>query len=135
MIKLNTEYFNSPYYFYLKDKGDKIAIYYSVSNTITESRDNDEVIVVDKDVFEDIQKVISNIMKSGKKLSKEYVHKLLDKKSKSFIKQLISFGIDRRLFKFSFRSSGVGLLNIILVIALIFIFFIILSSLLLVFLI
>ena len=83
MIKLNTEYFNSPYYFYLKDKGDKIAIYYSVSNTITESRENDEVIIVDKDVFEDIQKIISNIIKSGKKLSKEYVHKLLDKKSKS----------------------------------------------------
>jgi hypothetical protein len=67
MIKLNTEYFNSPYYFYLKDKGDKIAIYYSVSNTITESRENDEVIVVDKEVFEDIQKIISNIIKSGKK--------------------------------------------------------------------
>jgi hypothetical protein len=54
MVKLNTEYFNSPYYFYLKDKGDKVAIYYSVSNTITESRKNDDVIIVDKSVFEDI---------------------------------------------------------------------------------
>lgn len=83
MIKLNEEYFQRPYYFYLKDKGDKIAVYYSVSNTIVESRKNDDVIVVDKDVFEDIQKVINNILKSGKKLSKEFVHKLLDSKAKS----------------------------------------------------
>ena len=83
MINLNEEYYQSPYYFYLKDKGDKIAVYFAVENTINESRKNDEVIVVDKEVFQDIQKVISNIIKSGKKLSKDYVHKLLDKKAKS----------------------------------------------------
>lgn len=83
MIKLNEEYFESPYYFFCKEKGNKIAIYYSVANTISESRKNDDVIVVDKEVFKDIQKVISKIINSGKKLSKEYVHKLLDSKSKS----------------------------------------------------
>ena len=83
MVKLNSEYFNSPYYFYLKDKGDKVAIYYSVSDTLTESRKNDDVIVVDKSIFEDMQKVIASILKSGKKLSKAYVHKLLDSKAKS----------------------------------------------------
>ena len=83
MIKLNEEYYQSPYYFYLKDKGDKIAVYFAVENTITESRKNDEVVVVDKEIFNDIQKVIANILKSGKKLSKNYVHKILDSKSKS----------------------------------------------------
>lgn len=83
MIQLNEEYFQSPYYFYLKDKGDKIAVYFAVENTINESRKNDEVVVVDKEIFNDIQKVIANILKSGKKLSKSYVHKLLDKKAKS----------------------------------------------------
>lgn len=83
MIQLNEEYFQNPYYFYLKDKGDKIAVYFSVGNTLSESRKNDEVIVVDKEVFNQIQKVISNILKSGKKLSKEYIHKLLDSKAKS----------------------------------------------------
>jgi hypothetical protein len=83
MIKLNEEYFQTPYYFYLKDKGDKINVYFAVEDTISESRRNDEVIVVDKEVFNDIQKVISGILKSGKKLSKQYVHKLLDKKAKS----------------------------------------------------
>ena len=83
MIKLNEEYFNSPYYFFCKDKGNKIAIYFSVSNTISESRKYDEVIVVDKEIFKDIQKIISNILNSGKKLSKQYIHKLLSSKSKS----------------------------------------------------
>jgi hypothetical protein len=83
MIKLNEEYFNSPYYFFCKDKGNKIAIYFSVSNTISESRKNDDVIVVDKEIFKDIQKIISNILNSGKKLSKQYIHKLLSSKSKS----------------------------------------------------
>jgi hypothetical protein len=83
MIGLNQEYFQTPYYFFLKDKGDKIAVYYSVSDTITESRKTDDVIVVDKEVFEEIQKVISKILNSGKKLTKEFVHNLLDKKAKS----------------------------------------------------
>lgn len=83
MIKLNEEYFQTPYYFYLKDKGDKINVYFAVEDTISESRKNDEVVVVDKEVFNDIQKVISGILKSGKKLSKQFVHKLLDKKAKS----------------------------------------------------
>jgi hypothetical protein len=71
-----------PYYFFLKEKGDKIAVYYSVSNTLAESRREDDVIEVDKEVFEEMQKLISKILKSGKKLSKEQVHKLLDSKSK-----------------------------------------------------
>ena len=83
MIGLNQEYFQTPYYFFLKDKGDKIAVYYSVSDTITESRKTDDVIIVDKEVFEEIQKVISKILNSGKKLTKEFVHNLLDKKAKS----------------------------------------------------
>jgi hypothetical protein len=41
------------------------------------------VIVVDKEVFEEIQKVISKILNSGKKLTKEFVHNLLDKKANS----------------------------------------------------
>ena len=82
MLKLNEEYFMEPYYFFLKEKGDKVAVYYSVSNTLAESRKEDDVIEIDKEVFEEIQKLISKILKSGKKLSKEQVHKLLDSKAK-----------------------------------------------------
>ena len=82
MIKLNHEYYNEPYYFFLKNKGNKIAVYYSVSNTISESRKQDDVIVVDKEVFEEIQDIISKILNSGKKLTKRQVHKLLDSRAK-----------------------------------------------------
>jgi hypothetical protein len=82
MIELNKEYFNNPYYFFLKEKEDKIAVYYAVSNTIVESRKEDDVIEVDKEVFSEIQKIISKILKSGKKLTKSQVHKLIDSKTK-----------------------------------------------------
>jgi len=71
-----------PYYFFLKDKGNKVAVYYSVSNTLAESRKQDDVIEVDKEVFEGIQELISKILKSGKKISKEQIHRLIDSKSK-----------------------------------------------------
>jgi hypothetical protein len=82
MIELNKEYFEKPYYFFLKDKGNKVGIYYSVSETLSESRKEDEFIEVDKSVFEEIQKLISKILKSGKKLTKQQVHKLIDSHSK-----------------------------------------------------
>ena len=82
MLNLNEEYFMEPYYFFLKDKGNKVAVYYSVSNTLAESRKQDDVIEVDKEVFKEIQELISKILKSGKKVSKEQIHKLIDSKSK-----------------------------------------------------
>ena len=82
MIKLNKEYFQKPYYFYLKDKGDKISVYFSVSDTLSESRQNDQFIQIDKSVFEEIQNIISKILKSNKKLTKQQVHKLIDSKTK-----------------------------------------------------
>jgi hypothetical protein len=82
MVELNKEYYNDPYYFFLKEKEDKIAVYYAVSNTIVESRKEDDVIEVDKEVFSEIQKIISKILKSGKKLTKSQVHKLIDSKTK-----------------------------------------------------
>ena len=82
MIELNKEYFNNPYYFFLKEKENKIEVYYAVSNTIVESRKEDDVIEVDKEVFNEIQKIISKILKSGKKLTKSKVHILIDSKTK-----------------------------------------------------
>lgn len=82
MIKLNEEYFEKPYYFFLKEKGDKIAVYYSVSETLSESRKEDEFIEVDKSVFEELQDLISKILKSGKKITKKHIHALIDSKTK-----------------------------------------------------
>ena len=82
MVELNKEYFEKPYYFFLKDKGSEVGIYYSVSETLSESRKEDEFIEVDKSVFEEIQDLISKILRSGKKLTKQQVHKLIDSKTK-----------------------------------------------------
>lgn len=56
MIKYNTEYFRNNCYFFLKDKGDKIDVYYSVGDTLTESRKKDKKIVVDKKFEENLKK-------------------------------------------------------------------------------
>ena len=65
MVELNKEYFEKPYYFFLKDKGNKIGIYYSVSETLSESRKEDEFIEVDKSVFEELQDLISKTFKKS----------------------------------------------------------------------
>lgn len=81
MLKLNHEYFNEPYYFYLKDKGDSVAVYYSVSNNLQESRKNDDVVEIEKGALESIQKFIEKVLKSGKKITKEQIHSMLDSNS------------------------------------------------------
>jgi hypothetical protein len=69
MISVNTEFFSSPYYFLLRDKGNKYSLYFSAEETLTEARKKDEVIHFDK--------------KKGKKV-KDYLEKTVkDKKNKS----------------------------------------------------
>ena len=77
MIEFGKEYFNKPYYFYLKDRGDKISVYYSVSNTITESRKKDEELEFDKKDSDRIKKFISRLFDSGKKIPKSQLDKML----------------------------------------------------------
>jgi hypothetical protein len=48
MINYNTEYFNEGRYFFLKDRGDTISLYYAIAETLTESRKKDEKKVFDK---------------------------------------------------------------------------------------
>jgi hypothetical protein len=77
MIEFGKEYFNKPYYFYLKDRGDKISVYYSVSNTITESRKKDEELEFNKKDADRIKKFISKLFDSGKKIPKSQLDKML----------------------------------------------------------
>ena len=77
MIEFGKEYFNKPYYFYLKDRGDKISVYYSVSDTITESRKKDEELEFDKEDAEKIKKIISKLFSVGKKLPKNKLERML----------------------------------------------------------
>ena len=42
MINFNEEYFSNNCYFFLKEREDKISLYYSVADTLTESRKKDD---------------------------------------------------------------------------------------------
>jgi hypothetical protein len=48
MITTDTEFYSSPYYFLLRDKGDKYSLYYSVEENLTEARKKDEVLDFEK---------------------------------------------------------------------------------------
>ena len=78
MINFNTEYFGNNCYFYIKDRGDKISLYYNVANTLTESRKSDDKIEFDKKDEKKVKGVVSSALKTKSKVSK----KALDKKLK-----------------------------------------------------
>ena len=88
-MKLNKEYFDSPFYFYLTESEDEITLYFNMSNTLTESRKDDEKISFNK---KDRKKVESEIMKI--KLDKKIKSKkdLKDRlsKTKSEIDELVN---------------------------------------------
>ena len=44
MINFNTEYYGNNCHFYIKDRGDKISLYYNVANTLTESKKSEDKI-------------------------------------------------------------------------------------------
>jgi hypothetical protein len=90
MINFNTEYFENNCYFYLKDRGDKISLYYNVSNTLTESRKSDDKIDFDKKDEKKVKGIMSSAMKSKSKVSKKVLDKKLkDIKSKKEIDELV----------------------------------------------
>ena len=66
MIPVDTEFFSSPYYFLMRDKGDKYSLYFSVENTLTEARKKDEVIHFSKEKGEKVKKHLKKIAKEKK---------------------------------------------------------------------
>jgi hypothetical protein len=78
MINFNTEYFGNNCYFYIKDRGNKISLYYNVADTLTESRKSDDKLEFDKKDEKKVKGVVSSALKTKSKVSK----KALDKKLK-----------------------------------------------------
>lgn len=89
MINYNTEYFDNGRYFFLKDRGDTISLYYSVANTLTESRKKDDKKVFDKKHEKILKKFIQGLLKSKKKISKNQIDKSFDKLQKGELDELI----------------------------------------------
>lgn len=90
MINFNTEYFGNNCYFYIKDRGDKISLYYNVAETLTESRKSDEKIEFDKKDEKKVKGLVSSAMKTKSKVSKKTLDKKLKGiKSKTEIDELV----------------------------------------------
>lgn len=83
MINFNTEYFSNGHYFFLKDREDKISLYYSTADTLTESRKNDDRMDFDKKNLKNVKSIINSVLKSKKKLSKGDIKKRLEKSKTS----------------------------------------------------
>jgi hypothetical protein len=89
MINFNKEYFNNNCYFFLKDKGDKISLYYSVANTLTESRKQDEKKDFKKKDSKNVKNIINKFLNSKKKVTKKEIDKELDNVKTGEIDELI----------------------------------------------
>jgi hypothetical protein len=66
MIPVDTEFFSSPYYFLMRDKGSKYSLYFSVENTLTEARKKDEVIHFPKGKGEKVKNHLKKVAKEKK---------------------------------------------------------------------
>ena len=83
MISYNKEYFKNNLYFFLKDRGDKISLYYSVADTLSESRKKDEKKEFSKKHEGKLKKIIHKFLNSGKKVTKKEIDNNLDNVEKS----------------------------------------------------
>ena len=48
MLTLDKEFFNPPYYFYIKENRDTYSLYFSAEETLNEARKKDEIIKIPK---------------------------------------------------------------------------------------
>jgi hypothetical protein len=82
MITEGLEYYSSPYYFFLKNKGKDYSLYIAVENTISEAKNNDVMVKVPKDKVEAVKRYINKVTKkkSPKKTSdvKKEIEELVD---------------------------------------------------------
>ena len=74
MIEYNKEYFGNNYYFLLKESYDKISLFYSVAETLTESRKKDKKIVLNKKNEKNIKSLVDKFLKTNKKFTEKQIN-------------------------------------------------------------
>lgn len=79
MIEFNKEYYNNGYYFLLKENYKTITLYYSVANTLSESRKTDDKITFKKSSESKVKKSIGDILRSKNKLTKDKIKQKFEK--------------------------------------------------------
>ena len=78
MITTDKEFYSSPYYFFLRDKGKDYSLYFSVEETLTEARKKDEMIKVPKEKVKHVKSYLEKLLKGKKKKSTKDVSSELD---------------------------------------------------------
>jgi hypothetical protein len=66
MITTDKEFYSSPYYFLLRNKGDKYSLYFSVEGNLNEAREKDEVIHFEKSKGEKVKNHLKKVTKEKK---------------------------------------------------------------------
>lgn len=89
-MEFSKEYFNSPYYFYIKEGKNDIYVYFNVSNTLTEARKKDEVVKFSKKHKKEVENELSKIQKEKKLKSGKEVKSRLEKK-KDELDELVDY--------------------------------------------
>jgi N-glycosylase/DNA lyase len=69
MITTDKEFYSSPYYFFLRDKGKDYSLYFSVEETLTEARKKDEMIKIPKNKVKHVKSYLEKLLKGKKKKS------------------------------------------------------------------
>lgn len=107
MLKFNTEYFDHPYYLYIKDRGDKFTVYYSASETLSEARKQDEMIDFKKEDLPKVKGKLAKIFKSKKHKKTSDITKELNDLKKSKKSEVDEFIEDDG----TFATSKVPIIN------------------------
>lgn len=90
MIEYNQEYFSNNYYFLLKEGYDKISLFYSVAETLTESRKKDKKIVLNKKNEKKIKGLVDKFLKTNKKFTEKQINtKFKDLETQGEIEELV----------------------------------------------
>ena len=66
MITIDKEFYSSPYYFFLRDKGKDYSLYFSAEETLTEARKKDKMLKIPKDKVGKVKKYLEKILNSKK---------------------------------------------------------------------
>jgi hypothetical protein len=69
MINTDKEFYSSPYYFFLRDKGKDYSLYFSAEETLVEARKKDEMVKVPKEKVKHVKAYLEKLLKSKKKKS------------------------------------------------------------------
>ena len=78
MITTDKEFYSSPYYFLLRDKGDKYSLYFSVEGNLNEAREKDEVIHFEKSKGGKVKNHLKKVTKEKKVKSTKTLKKDLE---------------------------------------------------------